>query len=203
MRRSEVWFLVTLLVLSLAAACSRANGIVTALPTQLPQSSVPLEPTAMLDSEVVDSTPACPAARGDGTVSPDVSIYSITFAVNGLEQVVRAGDTLDAMPGDELEVREITICTEDSLANRGEVCVDLAPLDQNGQEIMSEHKGTHMVRMVSGFMTISGPSFTWTVGENWRQISAVLNHWPPEDTEDLDCGNRRCEHDDRIVIDLR
>jgi hypothetical protein len=68
---------------------------------------------------------------------------------------------------------------------------------------MSAHAGTHLVRMIPGFMTISGPSDTWSVGEDWRRISAVLNHWPLQDTEDPDCSNRRCERDDRIIIEFR
>ncbi len=203
MRRSGVWILVVLPVLSLAAGCSRSSETVTALPTQVPQPTVSLEPTATLNSGATRATPVCPPARGEGTIPPAVSIYSITFVVNGLEQVVRAGDRLQASPGNEMEVKEITICAEGFSGNSGEVCADFAPVDQSGQELTSEHGGTHIIRTLPGFMTISGPSHTWIIGENWRQISAVLNHWPPEDTEDLDCGNRRCEHDDRIIIELR
>ena len=202
MRRNGVWVLVVWSLLSLAAGCSRSDETVTAPPTHMPQPTAPLEPIAMPDSGMNGATPVCPPARGEGTVSPAVSIYSITFVVNGLEQEVRAGDTLQALPGDELEVKEIAICTGAFSGNSGEVCVDFAPVDQSGEEIMSEHEGTHMVRMIAGFITISGPSHTWTIGENWQQIAAVLNHWPPEDTEDLSCGNRRCEHDDRIIIEF-
>jgi len=203
MGRNGVWAFVVLSVLSLAAGCGRSGKTVTALPTHVPQPTLSLEPATTLDSGATGPTPVCPPARGEGTISPAVSIYSITFVVNGLEQVVRAGDTLQALPGDEMKVKEITICAEAFSGNSGEVCVDFAPVDSSGQEFTSEHGGTHMVRLIPGFMTLPGPGHTWTIGENWRQISAVLNHWPPEDTEDLDCSNRRCEHDDRIIIGLR
>jgi hypothetical protein len=203
MRRSKVWVLVTLSVLSLAAGCGRSDEITTAPPAPMPQPAVSPEPTATLDSGTTGPAPVCPPARGEGTVSPAVSIYSITFVVNGLEQVVRAGDTLQAVAGDDLEVREISICADAFSGNGGEVCVDFAPVDPGGQEMMSEHGGTHMVRMMPGFVTLPGPGQPWTVGENWRSISAVLNHWPPGETADVGCGNRRCEHDDQIIIGLR
>ena len=201
--RKGVWAFLVLTVLSLVAGCSGSDGTATALPNPMPESTASLGPTAMPDSATHEPTPVCPPAGGEGTIPPAVSIYSITFVVNGLEQVVRAGDTLQASPGDKVQAREITICAGAFSGNGGEICVDIAPVDQDGQEIMSEHEGTHMIRTNPGFLTISGPSHTWTVGRNWRQISAVLNHWPPEDTEDLSCGNGRCEHDDRILFRLR
>jgi len=202
-RGKGIWALVVLSVLSLVAGCSGSDATARALPTPMPLPTASLEPRATPDSGNNDPTPVCPPTRGEGTIPPAVSIYSITFVVNGLDQVVRAGDTLQASPGDEMEVREMTICAGAFSGNSGEVCVDFAPIDQNGQEIISEHEGTHMVRMIPGFMTITGPTHTWTIGGNWRQIFAVLNHWPPEETEDLDCGSRRCEHDDRILFRLR
>jgi hypothetical protein len=45
-----------------------------------------------------------------------------------------------------------------------------------------------------------GPDYTWTVDEGWTEISAVLNHWAPQDTADLDCADGRCEHDDWAII---
>jgi len=185
--RSGFWVLVVLSAFSLAAGCGRSGGTVT----------------APLISETIDSTPVCPPARGEGTVSPAISIYSITFVVNGLEQVVRGEDTLQALPGDKVQVSEVTICTGSFPGNGGEACVDFAPAGQSGQEIVSEHGGTHLVQVTAGFISIPGPSQTWSVGENWRHISAVLNHWPPEETKDLACSEGRCERDDRVVIGLR
>jgi hypothetical protein len=203
MKRTRVWVLVASFVLALTAGCSRSDETGIALPTDVPQPPASPAPTATPDSEAHDAAPVCPPARGDGTISPAISIYSITFVVNGLDQEVRPGDALQALPGDELEVREITLCTGAFSRDGGEVCVDFAPGDPSGGEITSEHAGTHMVRVSPGFMTMAGPSHTWTVGEDWGHIAAVVNHWPPEDTEDVSCGNRRCEHDDRIIIELR
>jgi hypothetical protein len=136
-------------------------------------------------------------------ISPAVSLYSITFVVNGLEQVVGADDTLQALPGDEVWVREATICAGSFSGDGGEACVDLVPVAENGQEIESEHRGTHNVRVTAGFMSIPGPSGTWVIGESWRQIAVVVNHWPGEDTEDMGCGGGRCERDDRIIVEFR
>lgn len=201
--RHRVWVLVVLSAVSLAAGCVRRDETAMAPPTHLPRLADTPEPTATLASGTVDSTPVCPPAGGEGTVSPAVSIYSITFVVNGVEQVVRDGDTLQALPGEEMEVREVTICTGPFSGNGGEACVDVAPVDQSGHEIMSGHGGTHMARVTAGFVSIPGPSKTWTIDEGWKQISAVLNHWPPQDTGDLECGNGRCEHDDWAVVGFR
>ena len=202
-RGKAIWALLALSVLSFVTGCGGSDATARALPTPMPQPTLSVEPRATPDPGTNNATPVCPPARGEGTIPPAVSIYSITFIVNGLDQVVRAGDTLQASPGDKMEVKQITVCAGAFSGNGGEICVDFAPVDQNGQEIISEHGGTHMVPVTSGLMTLSGPTHTWTIGGNWRQISAELNHWPPEDTEDLDCGNRRCEHDDRIVVGLR
>jgi hypothetical protein len=201
--RNKPWVLVVCFALSLAAGCSRSDESVTALPDQAPQPAHTVEPIQTPDSEMIDPVPVCPPASGQGTVSPAITIYSITFAVNGVEQELRDGDTLDARVGDEIEVREVVICTGSFSGSGGEACVDFAPTDQSGQEIMSEHAGTHMVPVTSGFISIPGPSQTWTRAESWGQISAVLNHWTREDTEDIECANRRCEHDDWATIVLR
>ncbi|MGD2252558.1 MAG: hypothetical protein PVF70_06550 [Anaerolineales bacterium] len=203
--RRRIWVLVVLfvLLLVLAVGCDKSDETVTTSPTQVSHLDDDLEPTRTLESERTDSAPVCPPAEGEGTISPAVSIYSITFVVNGAEQVLFDGDTLEAMVGDEIEIRETVICAGSFIGSGGEACVDLAPVDQSGQEIMSEHAGTHMVPVVAGLTTIPGPNHTWTLAENWVRISAVLNHWTPEDTEDVDCANRRCEHDDWAIIMLR
>lgn len=201
--KNGVWVLLALSVLSLAAGCGRSDVTVTALPTQMPQPTDSPEPTATLDPGTSGPTPVCPPARGEGTIPPAISIYSITFVVNGLEQLVRDDDTLQAMPGDEVQVKEVVICAGSFSGNGGEACVDFAPAGQSGQEMVSEHRGTHTVPVAPGFISISGPSYAWTIGEGWTHISIVLNHWPPEDTEDLGCGSGRCERDDRIMVRFR
>jgi len=201
--RNGVWVLVVVLVLSLVAGCGRSGTTTTALSPHVPQLTDALEPAATPDLATVGSVPTCPPATGEGTISPAVSIYSIVFVVNGVEQVVRDGDVLQALPGEQVQVREVTICAGSFSGNGGEACVDFAPVDQSGQEIVSEHGGTHTVWVTPGFISISGPDQGWIIGENWRHISVVLNHWPPDGTEDLGCGGGRCERDDRTVVGFR
>jgi hypothetical protein len=201
--RNKPWILVVLFTLSLAVSCSRSSGSVTAILDQVTQPTHTVEPIQTPDSENIDRIPVCPPANGQGTISPAITIYTITFVVNGVEHVLRNGEALDTMVGEEIEVKEVVICTGSFSDNGGEACVDFAPIDQSGQEIMPEHAGTHMVQVTSGLITIPGPSHTWTRAESWGQISAVLNHWPREDTEDTECANRRCEHDDWATIILR
>lgn len=197
-----VWALVALLVLSLSAGCGGNDATGTTPPARSPHPTGALEPSATPWQVTVDSTPSCPSPRGGGTVSPAISIDSIVFAVSGVEQVVREGDMLQAQPGEQVHVKEVTICAGFFSGDGGEACVDFAPVAQDGQEIASEHRGTHTLRVMPGLMNLSGPDQGWSIGENWRAISAVLNHWPPEGTDDLRCGNGRCEPDDRIIVTL-
>ncbi|NIO29703.1 MAG: serine hydrolase [Candidatus Latescibacteria bacterium] len=145
----------------------------------------------------------CTPTNAGGTVPPAIAICSVTFVVNGVEQVVRGGDTLPLSAGDEVRFKEAEIYVGTFSGNGGEACVDLAPWDQNGQEIESGRLGTHNLAVSPGLATITGPDRTQIVGENWRRIVAVLNHWPPGRTKDSDCAGGRCERDDRIVIELR
>ena len=202
--RKDLWSIGALLVLSLVAGCSRGGAGSTAAPTHMPQPTDTPVPAATPEEMASGAEPACPPASEEGTVSPAVSIYSITFVVNGFEQVLRGGDSLQAVPGDQVQVREVNICAQPFSGNGGEVCVDFAPLDQNGEEILSDNGGTHMVWVAPGFTSLSGPDHTWTIGENWQGISAVLNHWPPSrSTLDVACGGGRCESDDRVLIVFR
>ncbi len=198
----RVWVLAALLALSLAAGCERSGEIDTTLLTQTIQPADTPEPTAIPDIGNVDPAPVCPTARGVGTVSPAVSIYSITFLVNGIEQVVLENNVLQAEPGDQVQIREVIICAGSFSGDGGQACVDFAPTDENGQEIMSEHKGTDTVPVTPGQISISGLNFTWTVGENWSGFYAVLNHWPPVATQDLGCASGRCERDDWLIVEF-
>ena len=201
--KSRVWIILVLLLSPCAVSCSSYGRTAFLLPTVTPQPAASLEPSAAPDLATVDSPPVCPPARGEGTVSPAVSLYSIVFVVNGVEQEARGGDRLQAGPGDVVQVREATICAQSFSSNPGEACVDFAPVTQSGQEIASEHIGTHMMRVIPGFFSIPGPNEKWTIDQDWGYISAVVNHWPPDDTDDPSCGSRRCEHDDRIDIELK
>jgi len=166
--------LVPLLVLSLVAGCSSNDATGTAPPAPILQPTDALEPSATPDQATVGSTPDCPTARGGGTVSPAISIDSIVFAVNRVEQVVRDGDMLQALPREQVQIKEVTICLASFSGDGGEACVDFAPVAQDGQEIASKHRDTHMVRLIPGLMTISGPVQGWTMGEKWRPIAEPL-----------------------------
>jgi len=124
-------------------------------------------------------TLACPTADAEGTVSPAVAIYSITFVVNGVEQVVNDANWLQASAGDQVRVREVTICSVGPFeGSGGRVYVEFDPVDQSGQVIVSEVRGTRAVGVTSGFTNMPGPDYTWTVG-NWRHFSVVTVHYPP------------------------
>lgn len=188
------------LLVAVLAGCGAITPTPTAVPlvaADAPQPTIASEPLA------TGPASACPLAEGPGTVTPAVAIYSMTFVVNGVEQVVRGGDTLPALPGDQVQVREVTFCAESFSGNGGEACVDFVPLDQSGHELVSERQGTHTVKVTPGFATVSAASQGWTVGENWRGIAVVVNHWPSGNTEDVSCAGGLCERDDRVVVGLR
>lgn len=146
-------------------------------------------------------TSACPAADGVGSVRPAMSVYSVTFVVNGREQVVRDGGTLEAVSGDEVLVSEVEICANEVGGGRGEVCVDIAPLDRNGEEIRSQAGGTHARPVPTGFVTVSGPPTAWTIGEGWQGFTVVVNHWVGGGS-DAGCAEGKCERDDYMRIPL-
>jgi hypothetical protein len=170
----------------------------TAIPTNTPSPTPTLTPT-----------PTCPLADAEGTIPPAVAISSITFIVNGVEQVVDDSGSLQASPGDQVRVREVTICPVDPFeGSGGQVYVEFDPVDQNGQVIASEVKGSRAVGVTPGFTSILGPDYTWTIGDNWRQISVSSVHYPapPQTTENSTCEPETpniCEIDDRIIVKWR
>jgi hypothetical protein len=144
--------------------------------------------------------PNCPSPDGYGTISPAISIASIVFMVNDVRQLVNDGDSLRAQPGDDVRVYEVTLCVGSFSGDGGEACVDIVPTSTDGQEISSEHRGSHIFALSPGIMTIADLDFDWTVRESWDGLSAVLNHWAPTSTEDLGCSNGGCERDDWMKI---
>ena len=179
----------SLVLVVLAAGCGDGNALSTA-------TAVVSTPTA-----TTAATPACPPADGVGSVPPAVSIYSITFLVNGREQVVHDGRTLEAAPGDEVLVAEVEICANEAGGGRGEVCVDVAPLGRDGEEIRSQAGGTHQQPVPSGFATVAGPPTVWTIGEGWQGFAVVVNHWVGGGS-DAGCAEGRCERDDYMRVPL-
>lgn len=204
--RRGFYVLAALIVLILVGGCSSNNG--TAVLQQTDQS-LPADPRespaapATPDLATDESAPVCRQANGEGTIAPAISVFSIAFVVNGVEQVVRVGEGLIAQPGDEVQVREVTVCAETISGAGGEACVDFAPVTYDGQEVVSEHIGTHTTRVRSGFFSIPGPENHWIIDKEWMNISGVVNHWPTEITTDMGCGSGRCEHDDWIDIEFQ
>jgi hypothetical protein len=144
----------------------------------------------------------CPPVNPGGTVAPAIAICSVTYMVNGAEQVVRGGDALEASPGDTVQIGDIAICVGSFGGDGGQACVDFVPLDGEGGEITAGRRGTHHMKVTRGCQSIPGPEGAWTVGANWQSISAALNHWPPGRTEDLACADGLCERDDRLTANL-
>jgi hypothetical protein len=186
----------------LLAGCGAEPWAPAPAPTVIPPATYsPMVATTPFHPD--SATPICPPADGDGTVPPAISIYSITFLVNGAEQVLLDGDDLEALPGDRVEVREAVICSAPFSGDGGEACVDLVPVGQSGEEIASEHAGSHLVQAMPGTTTLPGPERVWTVSESWRGFSAVVNHWPGVETLDLGCASGDCERDDRMSVPIR
>lgn len=135
-------------------------------------------------------------------MAPAVSIYAITFMVNGSEQVIRDAQPLLAEPGDQVSISSADVCAVAAVDRRGEVCVEVAPVRAGGSLIRSAAWGSHQRPVTSGFMTLSGPSITWTIEEDWGGFEAVANHWVAGVTEDAGCADRRCERDDYMTVPL-
>lgn len=159
--------------------------------------------TAPLDSGTAGSARGCPPARGVGTIAPAITIRSMTVAVNGVERAILGDDSLRVSRGDEIRIKEITICTEPFSGDGGEFCVDISPTDRSGEAIFSEHKGTHMMPVEVGVVELSGLDFSWTVGDGWKNLTAVVNHWTPGKSRDLECADGLCERDDRVIVELQ
>jgi len=170
---------------------------VAAVPTEAPASPSPPTPTPA-------PALACPTADAEGTVAPAVAIYSITFAVNGVEQIVNDTTPLRASAGDQLQVKEVTICPVEPFGGRGgNVYVEFDPVDQSGQVVASDVKGTRAVGVTSGFTNIPGPPVSWTIGD-WRHISVVTVHYPPGGgTQNPGCEGGLCEVDDRMIVPIQ
>jgi len=189
-------------MISLMVGCKGSDVKEASIIHRIPPATDSPIPLSNPDSVPNDPVSVCPESNGVGTIPPAISIHSITFLVNGLEQIVFTGDRLQASAGDQVQVTAATICAGTYSGNGGEACVDLTPIDRSGQEITPEHKGSHMVRAPAGLITISNIELSWIVDENWNGFAAVVNHWPTEKTQDLACAAGRCERDDRIIIEF-
>jgi len=200
--RRHIWLLVLSAILSITTGCDVSNKPETELPNQqsLPVFTMTTATTGIMP---IDPFPDCPSAEGIGTIAPAISIFSITFLVNGIEQTVYKDDVLQIAAGDEVQIKDVAICVNPFQGYGGQACVDFAPADPSGQEVVSEHKGTHLVNVTPGNIFISDLDFRWDIQERWSGILAVLNHWAPEKTQDLDCADGLCERDDQIFVGFR
>jgi len=142
-------------------------------------------------------------SEAGGTVPPAIAVCSVTYIVNGVEQIVRNGETLQASRGEEVSVGEVAICVGPFSGDGGQSCIDFFPLDDDGHEIASERIGTHQQKVNPGCHSVAGPDGVWLVGESWHSISAVLNHWPLDRTEDSACADGLCERDDLVRVFLQ
>jgi hypothetical protein len=165
-------------------------------PEKTPTAAVPPTPTP-------PPTLGCPTADAEGTVSPAVAIYSITFVVNGVEQTVDDTNPLRASVGDQVQVKEVGICPVEPFGGSGgSVYVEFDPVDQNGQVIAPEVKGTRAVGVTPGFTNVPGAKVLWTIGD-WRHISVVTVHYPPGGgTQNPNCEGGACEVDDRVIVPI-
>jgi len=143
------------------------------------------------------------SATAGGTIAPAITIHSITFLVDDAELTLSEGDLLPVRPGSQVTVAEIRISVGPFAGDGGEVCVDFAPTRDSGEEVLSAHTGTHMVRVAPGPMTMPGPDGSWTSDGSWAGIAVVANHWPGVKTQDHVCADAKCERDHRFVLLLR
>lgn len=204
--KREFYVLAALIALILFVGCGSKNGTAVPQQTDQPQPADPREsPASPATPDLVtdESSPVCRQANGEGTIAPAISIFSIAFVVNGVEQVVLVGEGLTAQPGDEVQVREVTVCADTVSDAGGKVCVDFAPVTYDGRKVVSENIGTHTTRVRAGFFNIPGPKNHWIIDKEWMNISGVVNHWPTRITTDKGCGSGRCEHDDWIDIEFQ
>jgi len=140
-------------------------------------------------------------ANAAGTSSPAIAISSIIFVVNGVEQAVNDSGPLSASSGDQVQVKEVTICVSPFAGKGGQFYVAFDPVNTVREIIESEATGTQTVAVDTGFETIPGPAYTWTIGDNWRHISVMTVHYPAGgDPEDPECEKGACEIDDRIIV---
>jgi hypothetical protein len=167
-------------------------------PTPEKESTATLPPTLTPPSLL-----ACPTADAEGTVPPAIAIYAITFVVDGVEQVVDDVNPLQALPGAQVQVKEVTICSEPFEGDGGNVYVEFDPVNHNGQVTASEVMSTRAVRVIPGFINVSGPSVSWTISD-WRHVSVVTVHYPSGgSTHNLSCERGTCEVDDRVIVPLQ
>ncbi len=181
-------------------------GPSTSTSTPEPQPD-PLTPDSTALAKPTDSslspTPTCPPADAEGTVSPVITLLSVTFEVNGAEQVVDDFGVLQAAVGDQVSVKDVTICIDPFEGNGGQIYVEFDPVDTNGEIIGFEVKGTRAIPATPGSRSITGKDYTWTIGDNWRHFSVNTIHYPTGGgTKNLYCENGACEVDDRMIISI-
>jgi hypothetical protein len=154
----------------------------------------------------------CPPTDAEGTVLPSVTISSTTFIVNGDERVADDSGSFQVSPGDQVRVKDVTICVDPFNGRGGKVYVEFDPVKPDPTDpgeiiiIKEEVKGTLAVSVKPKLTTIPGPNYTWTIGDDWKHISVVTVHYPAEKTENSECEPKDpyiCEVDDRMIAPVQ
>jgi len=144
--------------------------------------------------------PACPPAGPGGTKAPDITLHSITFVVDGVDQII--DDTHHALQlskNSKMTIKEAVICVPPFENAGGRFSVEFEPYDPNHRLI--DPQSSSPQDTVSGFTTIPGPNHTWTIAD-WQKISVLSYHFPPGGTQNANCQNSTCEIDDRLKVNL-
>ena len=124
----------------MAAACNSERN---EIPSSSSQSMDGVSSTSLASIEVDFAQSGCRQPDGQGSVDPAMSIFSMVFAVNGEEIEVVPGETLPVDPGDEVRLVEVSLCVGRYSNSPGEVCVDLAPVTVEDEELSSLHSCLH------------------------------------------------------------
>lgn len=146
--------------------------------------------------------PACPPAGAGGTIAPAIALYSVTFVVNGVDQIVDDSDnSLQVSKNNQVTVKEVTICVAPFEGSGGTFYVEFQPYNIEDQliddRVVLPHQDT-----ASGFISIPGLDYTWAIGDDWQKISVLSIHFPPGGTQNPDCAKGTCEVDDRLVVEV-
>jgi len=144
--------------------------------------------------------PVCPPAGAGGTIAPAIALYSVTFVVNGVDQIVDdSNNSLRVYKNAQMTVKEVTICVAPFEGPGGMFYVEFQPYNTEDQ-LIDPVRGSPLLDAESGFTSIPGPDCTWVISDDWQKISILSTHFPPGGTQNPYCQERACEFDDRLEV---
>jgi hypothetical protein len=144
--------------------------------------------------------PACPPAGAGGTIAPAIALYSVTFAVNGVKQIVDdSNSSLQMYKNARVTVKEVTICVAPFEGPGGTFYVEFQPYNTEDQ-LIDLVRGSSLWDAESGLKSIAGPDYAWVIGDDWQKISVLSTHFPPGGTQNPYCQERACEFDDCLEV---